>query len=343
MAESGGQAGGSATILGCLGPELGPDEKAFFRYADPLGFILFARNVETPEQVRRLTTDLRAAVGRDAPVLIDQEGGRVQRLRAPHWREWLPPLDHVARCAPAARDRSVWLRYRLIAEELRDVGIDVDCAVTGDVAGPATHPFLRNRCFGEDAATVIAAAQAAARGLLDGGVLPVMKHMPGHGRAVSDSHHELPVVAAEAEDLHDTDFAVFEALADLPLGMTGHMLFPAFDAERPTTTSPEMIRVIRDEIGFGGLLMTDDIGMQALAGSIGERSAAAVAAGCDVVLHCNGNRAEMEQAVANAGPISPAARDRADRALALRHAPAAIDSESLAAELEDLLSGPVHG
>jgi beta-N-acetylhexosaminidase len=343
MAHHGPGRAPGAAIFGCHGAELGGAEAAFFRDADPWGFILFARNVEDPAQLRRLTGDLRAAVGRDAPVLIDQEGGRVQRLRAPHWREWLPPLDHVERSRVPARARSVWLRYRIIAAELKASGIDVNCAVTGDIASPATHPFLRNRCFGDDPGTVTLAARAAAEGLLAGGVLPVMKHLPGHGRAAADSHHELPEVDAEAEDLHDTDFAVFTALADLPLAMTGHMVVRAVDPERPATTSPAVIGLIRDEIGFQGLLMTDDISMQALSGTVAERAAAAIGAGCDAVLHCNGNRAEMEEVAAAVGHLTATAAIRADAALALRAAAPGIDSNALAAELEGLLDGPLHG
>jgi beta-N-acetylhexosaminidase len=343
VAEAGGQGAGSATILGCLGTELSAVERAFFRDADPLGFILFARNVETPDQVLRLTQALRETVGRDAPVLIDQEGGRVQRLRAPHWREWLPPLDHVTQAGPSGFARAVWLRYRIIAAELRSVGIDVNCAVTADIAGPATHPFLRNRCFGDDPETVIDAARAAAAAHLDGGVLPVMKHMPGHGRASADSHHNLPVVEADPEDLHDTDFAVFSALSHLPLGMTAHVVFTGIDPDRPATTSPALVQVIRDEIGFGGLLMTDDISMQALSGDVGARAAAAVAAGVDVVLHCNGNRAEATGVVAAAGTLDGVARARADAALALRAPARAIDTALLADELGALLKGRAHG
>lgn len=329
-----------ATILGCAGADLSQDEAAFFRDADPLGFILFARNVETPDQLRRLTGDLRAAVGRDAPVLIDQEGGRVQRLRAPQWREWLAPLDQVAR-AGAGAARSLWLRYRIIADELRAVGIDANCAPTADIAGPKTHPFLRNRCLGTDAATVARLARAVADGLLAGGVLPVMKHMPGHGRAEADSHHDLPVADVALEELEAADFVPFRVLADLPMGMTAHIRYPALDTA-PATRSAHIIALIRDRIGFDGLLMTDDISMQALSGSIGARAAGAIAAGCDVVLHCNGSRPEMVEAVAAAGQLGPQASIRAAAALACRRATEPIDMRPLEAELEALLSGGAH-
>lgn len=337
--------GPSATILGCEGPRLGASEAGFFRDADPWGFILFARNVEAPDQMRRLTNDLRAAVGRDAPVLIDQEGGRVQRLRAPHWRDWLAPLDQVARSRPGMAARGLWLRYRLIAEELRAVGIDVDCAPVADIAGPDTHPFLRNRCFGTDAATVTAAVRAAAEGLLAGGVLPVLKHLPGHGRAVVDSHHHLPRVAAPLADLEATDFAPFRALGDLPVAMTGHIVLEAVDPERPATASAAVIALIRERIGFGGLLLSDDLSMQALSGPIGARAGAATRAGCDLALHCNGDRAEAEAVVRASGRLSAAAARRAAAALARRDAarPEAIDSAALAAELAATLTEAVDG
>ncbi|MCY1127930.1 beta-hexosaminidase [Frigidibacter sp. RF13] len=327
-----------AVIFGCEGPVLGADEAAFFREVDPLGFILFARNVETPGQLRRLTGDLRAAVGRDAPVLVDQEGGRVQRLRAPHWREWLPPLDQVAASAQGRMERGIWIRYRLIAEELRAVGIDADCAPSGDIAWPDTHPFLKNRCFGYDTVTVARAARAAASGLLAGGVLPVMKHMPGHGRTVVDSHHDLPVAAASAEELARTDFAPFRALSDLPMGMTAHIVVPAYDSGHPSTQSPRMIGVIREEIGFQGLLLSDDLNMEALKGTLADRTRAALAAGCDVALHCKGDMDQMIEVAAAARPLDAAGFRRAEAALARRAAPDPIDAEALMAELQTILA-----
>lgn len=329
----------AAAVLGCAGSELSRNEALFFRDADPLGFILFARNVVEPAQLMRLTADLRAAVGRDAPILIDQEGGRVQRLRAPHWREWLPPLDQAQRSASATAARGFWLRYRIIAAELRAVGIDANCAPSGDIASPDTHAFLRNRCYGETPEAVIPLARAAADGLLAGGVLPVMKHVPGHGRALVDSHHELPRVDADAEELFDSDFAPFAALADLPMAMTAHIRFTALDPEHPATASARMIALIRRELGFGGLLLTDDISMQALAGSPASRSAAAIAAGCDVVLHCNGRRGEMAEVLAAAGRLSLAATARAEAALARRCLPQAVDLGALEAEFAALVGG----
>lgn len=330
-----------ATILGCAGLTLSADERALFRAADPWGFILFARNVDTPDQLRRLTDALRETVGREAAILVDQEGGRVQRLRPPYWRDWPAPLDQ----AETARDpaRSFRLRARLMADELRAVGIDANCAPCCDLATPETHPFLRNRCMGSDVTSVVANARATAEGFLAGGVLPIVKHMPGHGRAVSDSHKETPEVATPAAELRATDFAVFRALADLPLGMTSHVRYTAFD-DAPATQSPRMIGLIRDEIGFDGLLMSDDIDMQALSGTPAERAALSINAGCDLVLHCNGDIPAMEASTSAAGPLSAVAEARSARALALRHAPDAVDIAALSAELDALLTGgKVHG
>lgn len=333
--------GAAAVILGCEGLAITSSERAFFRVADPWGFILFARNVDAPDQLRRLTQDLRDAVGREALITVDQEGGRVQRLRAPHFREWLPPLDQMDLTAPEDRDRAIWLRYRLIAEELRSVGIDSNCAPSGDIATDQTHPFLKNRCFGRDPQTVTTAARACADGLLAGGVVPIMKHMPGHGRAALDSHLALPRAEADPETLRQTDFAAFRALADLPIGMTAHIVFPAFD-DQPCTQSPRMVGLIRDEIGFEGLLVTDDLSMQALSGNLHDRAQRAIAAGCDIALHCNGDRAEAEAVVAGAGTMTPAALVRADAALASRHAPEEIDTARLEAEFGGLVQGRGH-
>ncbi len=332
--------GTGAAIFGCAGPVLGQKEAAFFRDFDPFGFIVFARNVQTPDQLRRLTGDLRAAVGRDAPILVDQEGGRVQRLRAPHWREWMPPLDMV-QAAGRNAPRVMALRYRLIAQELRAVGIDANCAPVGDLLIASTHPFLKNRCYGSDPAMVAAIALAVAQALLAGGVLPVIKHLPGHGRAEVDAHHGLPTVSADRATLAASDFVPFRALAHLPMAMTGHLVFSAYDS-RPATQSPEMIRVIRDDIGFAGLLITDDLNMQALAGDLGARTALALAAGCDLALHCKGDLAEMQAVAAAAGHMSEPTQRRALAALAARRppdSPDAIDIAALNAELLELLSG----
>ncbi|MFN6978640.1 MAG: glycoside hydrolase family 3 N-terminal domain-containing protein, partial [Gemmobacter sp.] len=307
---------------------------AFLREADPWGFILFARNIVDAPQLRALTDTLRGAVGRDAPIFIDQEGGRVQRLRPPLARDWPAPLDHATGAADPVR--ALWLRHRIIAAELRGLGIDGNCAPCCDIAGPDTHPFLRNRCLGTDAATVTRRARAAADGLLAGGVLPVVKHIPGHGRATADSHLDLPRVETPLPCLAETDFAPFAALADLPLAMTAHVVYTALDPDRAATLSPAVMAAIRGAIGFAGLVMTDDMSMQALSGDLGALTSAAIAAGCDVALHCNGRRDEMAAVVAAAGRLTPAAAARADRALAARRAPDAADLAALAAELARL-------
>jgi beta-N-acetylhexosaminidase len=325
--------GTCAAIFGCAGPVLLPEERAFFREADPFGFILFARNVEDPAQLRRLTADLRTAVGREAPVLVDQEGGRVQRLRAPHWREWTPPLDTVEAAASVAEaERQMRLRAMVIAAELAAVGIDADCIPTLDVARPATHPFLLNRCYGRDPETVARIGRAVAEGLMAGGVLPVMKHMPGHGLSHVDTHHDLPTVTVSRQELQAIDFAPFRALADLPMAMTAHLVFAAIDPDRPATQSPAVIRLIREEIGFRGLLMSDDLNMQALSGTLAERTARTIAAGVDIALHCKGDMGEMVAVAGAAGTMGPETRARAEAAIAARRV-GQVDVKAALAEL----------
>ncbi len=328
-----------AFILGCAGPQLLPGERHFFARADPWGFILFARNIDTPDQLRRLTGDLRAAVGWNAPILIDQEGGRVARMGPPHWRRWPAPLGQMS----AGRGpKALALRYRIIAHELRAVGIDVNCAPVADIARPATHPVLKNRCYGTDAADVAKAARAVATGLLEGGVLPVVKHMPGHGLSQLDTHLALPRVDKPRDWLDSRDFAPFRALADLPMAMTAHLVFSAIDPDHPATQSPAMIDLIRRDIGFDGLLMSDDISMEALSGPPGERGAAALAAGCDLVLHCNGDLPEMEE-IAALGRMSEVAAARAEAALQWRKTPDTVDIGALEAEFLSLVPEVTHG
>lgn len=325
----------NATILGSEGHVVTGWEKLFFRDVDPFGFIVFARNVDTPDQLRRLTSDLRDAVGRDAPVLIDQEGGRVQRMRRPHWREYLPALEQMEKASNPMRAQ--WIRNRLIAQELHDVGIDVNCAPLADLVEDETHPVLRNRLYGNDLETVVAAARVCADAFLAGGVLPVLKHIPGYGRASVDSHMDLPTVTVPRSALEKHDFAPFRALNDIAMGMTAHIVFAGIDPLNPATTSSKMIEVIREDIGFDGLIMSDDISMEALSGTIDQRAAALIAAGCDIALHCNGKAHEMALVASAAGEMTPTAVIRADRALAQRKTPENIDILALIAELEALL------
>ncbi|RLJ58995.1 beta-N-acetylhexosaminidase [Litoreibacter meonggei] len=326
-----------AYIFGCEGLRLSEVERRFFASVNPWGFILFARNVEDRAQLSALTSELRAAVGWNAPILIDQEGGRVQRMRAPVWREYPPALDQMAMAGKNAA-RAMYLRNRMIAEELFEVGIDVNCAPLADVVWPESHPVLRNRCYGSDVDTVVEMCLAAELGLLDGGVLPVLKHIPGYGRAVVDGHKELPRVDVPRDELDALDFEPFRRLTHMAMGMTAHIVFPCID-DLPATTSPKAMTMIREDIGFDNLIMTDDISMEALSGTVAERARASLDAGCDVALHCNGNMAEM-QAVADAcGPMTRAGRERAERALKHRKNPTDIDISALEAEFRTLVAG----
>jgi beta-N-acetylhexosaminidase len=329
-----------ATILDATGLRLSRSEKALFRDVNPFGFILFGRNVDSADQIRALCDDFREAVGRECPITIDQEGGRVQRLRAPLARNWLAPIDHVNR-AGAGAETAMYLRYRLIAGELRALGIDSNCAPMVDLTGPGTHPFLQNRCYGGDPDQVAAIGRAVANGLLDGGVLPVIKHMPGHGRTTQDSHHDLPYVDADLEALDDTDFAPFRALNDLPMGMTAHLVYGAIDPA-PATISPVVMRLIREQIGFDGLIMTDDISMQALSGSLSDIARAAIDAGCDVVLACNRSLEERAAVAEAAGVMTNAAQTRAKAALAARTEPGELDIDAAEADLMRLMNGQVY-
>lgn len=329
-----------ACILGVEGTHLSQEERAFLQAARPFGFILFARNIDTPDQVRALCSELREATGDDAPILIDQEGGRVQRLRGPIWREWLPPLEQVMLAGDHAEE-AMYARYRIIAHELIDLGLDANCAPLVDLAGAETHPFLKSRCYGEQPEQVSAIGRAVAKGLSDGGVLPVLKHVPGHGRATVDSHLALPVVESAAETLSTCDFAPFKALADLPMAMTAHIVYSAMDA-RPATLSPVLISFIREELGMDGLLMTDDIGMKALDGEVGDLSEQSIAAGCDVVLHCNGDLDEMRQVAYRVGSLKGEALHRAEAVYSARKPEQEVDIPALEAKLAGLLNGPLH-
>ena len=335
-----------AAILGCAGEELAEAERALFRETRPVGLILFSRNCRSPEQVRRLTDSWRDAVGTDeCLVLIDQEGGRVRRLGPPHWRA-PPAAAEFGRLAAEDGDLAadlVRLNARLIAADLRPLGIDVDCIPVLDVPAPGADGVIGDRAFAADPGLVAALGRATCDGLAAGGVLPVVKHVPGHGRAEVDSHEALPVVAADREELDRRDFAPFRALSDAPLAMTAHVVFTAIDEDRPATTSPGAVGLVRGDIGFDGLLMTDDLSMKALAGvpgggGAGDRARAARTAGCDVALHCNGDAADMAAVAEGAGSLDAAGRRRLDAALGRRREPEPFDAAAAAARIDEALN-----
>ena len=301
-------------MFGCSGLELTAQERAFFSDVDPLGFILFQRNCDTPDQVRALVDALRDAVGRtDAPVMIDQEGGRVARLKPPHWPEF-PAAKAFADLFAQNPDHGAevsTLGGRLIAHELADLGITIDCAPVLDVPQPGSDPIIGDRAFGADVATISVLAKAFMSGLMKGGVAPIIKHIPGHGRALVDSHKDLPVVDASREDLQNTDFAPFRALHMAAWAMTAHVVYSSLDPEHPATLSASVINeVIRKQIGFQGVLVSDDLSMKALSGGFADRTRAALQAGCDVALHCNGDMDEMVQVAQGASQMTRAAWSR---------------------------------
>ncbi|WP_022727106.1 beta-N-acetylhexosaminidase [Fodinicurvata sediminis] len=330
-----------AIIFGCEGPRLTHEERRFFEEVDPLGFILFARNIESPDQVHGLVEDLRATVGRQsAPVLIDQEGGRVQRLKPPQWRQ-LPPAEPFGLLweqSPEKAGRAAWLHGYTIAHELSELGISVDCLPCLDLRFAGAHDIIGDRSFGADVEQVTVLGEAVSRGLLAGGILPVAKHIPGHGRALVDSHESLPRVTATLEQLDSSDFRPFRNLAWLPWAMTAHVVYEAIDDVNPATTSPRMIQdVIREAIGFDGLLLSDDISMKALEGDFAARTTKALAAGCDVVLHCNGDSKEMQAVAAAAGPMTAAALERLEKSFQLPRGDGLAFRDAVE-ELEELLS-----
>jgi beta-N-acetylhexosaminidase len=335
-----------AVIFGCAGTELAAPEARFFAAADPLGFILFARNVANRDQLRKLVADLRQSVGRpDAPVLVDQEGGRVQRLKPPQWRAAPAParFGELARGDLPAAVEAVRLNARLIGAELAELGIDMVCAPSLDLRHPGMHDVIGDRAFSDDPEIVVALGRAAMGGFCDAGVMPIIKHMPGHGRSSVDSHLSLPVVDASRAELEGGDFRPFKALADAPWGMTAHLLFRAIDPERPATISPKVIaEIIRGHIGFAGMLVSDDLSMQALPGSIAERAAATLAAGCDLALHCNGRMTEMEAVAAVVPLLAPVSLERLARAGRPARAAAPIDHPAAAREVDRLLAGAAH-
>ncbi len=320
-----------AFITGLAGLTISANERTFLRDAQPWGLIIFKRNVSTPAQVTELVQSFRDALGWEAPVLVDQEGGRVQRLGPPHWPVYPPGARYGALYdrEPASGIAAARLAGHLLAADLRSLGIDVNCLPIADVPVADGDEVIGDRAYGSEPGKVAAIAKAIAEGLQLGGVLPVLKHLPGHGRATADSHHRLPVVDTDRATLEATDFAAFRPLAGLPLGMTAHVVFSAIDPVAPATTSVTMVRqVIRGSIGFQGLLMSDDISMKALSGTIAERSRASLAAGCDVVLHCNGELSEMAAVASEAPELSGDSAKRADTALAARSAPEEFDADA---------------
>jgi beta-N-acetylhexosaminidase len=331
-----------AFITGIAGITLTAAERDFIAAERPLGFILFKRNVETPAQVTSLIGELRKAVGRpEAPVLIDQEGGRVQRLAPPHWPVYPAGavFSRLYDIDSALGLKAARLSARLIGDDLDQLGITVDCLPLADVPVVGADAVIGDRAYGTEPAKVAAIARAVTEGLEDGGILPVLKHIPGHGRAMADTHFRLPTVDTDKNELERTDFAAFQPLSDLPMAMTAHVVFSAFDAAHPATTSATMIaQVIRGVIGFQGLLMSDDVSMNALAGSVAERTRAIVAAGCDMVLHCNGKLDEMREVAQNTPQLSGPAKVRADAALASRRAARPFDRTAARSELDALIA-----
>lgn len=332
-----------ACILGCAGTTLSAEEVAFFRDARPWGFILFRRNIESPAQGRALTAALRDAVGWHAPILVDQEGGRVQRLGPPHWPKYPPGRAYgtLATNDPLVRREITRLGARLIAHDLLDLGINVDCVPVLDVPQRGAHDIIGDRAYGETVEEIATLGRAAAEGLIAGGVLPVIKHIPGHGRAMADSHQHLPVVDAPVSELSAVDFAPFRVLSDMPMAMSAHIVFTAIDPKRPGTQSKTVIKdIIREDIGFGGLLMTDDLSMKALKGDFSQRARRALSAGCDVILHCNGVMAEMQSVVAGTRSLSGKAKARADAALArLARVPEPFDAVEARARFDAAFDG----
>ena len=326
-----------AFIAGCEGVALGAHERAFLRAADPWGLILFKRNVADPAQLRALCADFRDAVGRaDAPVFIDQEGGRVQRMAPPLWRAYPAAVKFEGAADP---ERAAWLSARLIAHDLRAAGVNANCAPVLDVADPATHAVIGSRAFSHSPESTVRLARAYAEGLMAGAVAPVVKHMPGHGRARADSHLELPVVEATRAELEARDFAPFVALRDLPMAMSAHIVYTALDAQAPATSSAKVVsEIMRGHIGYDGLIISDDLSMKALSGTFAQKTRALFAAGLDMALHCNGVRGECEEVAANTPKLAGKALERAHCGLAAtRREAAPLDVEAAARELAGLV------
>ncbi len=331
-------------ISGCAGLALSQEEVQFFTKTDPWGLILFKRNCESPDQIRNLTAQFRGAVARkDAPVFIDQEGGRVQRLGPPsnYWRKYPAAMEYgkqYDRCASLAL-RTARSVGRLMADDMHEIGITSNCLPVLDVPQPGAHDVIGSRAYSMRTDQIMTLSRMHTVGLMEGGILPVMKHIPGHGRAEVDSHHNLPVVKATRMELENVDFLPFVSFADCPMAMTAHVIFEALDKDYPATLSRKIIKnVVRKLIGFEGLLMTDDLSMKALQGTFTEKAQMALAAGCDMLLHCNGVLSEMEEVAEAAIPLAGKAMRRAKTALKAKRKPQAFDKKQALNDLEAILS-----
>ncbi|MEM9441767.1 MAG: beta-N-acetylhexosaminidase [Pseudomonadota bacterium] len=331
----------AAAIVGISGTTLTPEEIELYASKRPSGFILFARNCESPDQVASLVRSLRLAVN-DAhvPILIDQEGGRVTRLKPPYW-QMLPPLRRIGECAkhaPELAKEAAWLHARLVASDLEPLGITINCSPVLDLGLKGQTEAIGDRAFSEDPSIVGELGQAMIEGFLDGGVIPVIKHLPGHGRATVDSHAHLPRVSAHRDILAAADWQPFRQNAEAPLGMTAHILFPALDLACCATQSSTIINdIIRGEIGFSGALLSDDLSMEALGGSLGERARRAIEAGCDLALHCNGAMAEMTAVLTASGPLEGGSLKRFNQALSMKRPPEPFDARAGRERLISLL------
>lgn len=325
-------------IFGCLGTRLKSDEKAFFKSAAPWGFILFSRNLEEAGQIKALTDELQDLLGRSVPILIDQEGGRVQRLRAPLASDWPSPKAQIAGLSPSQALRVIWLRYRIIAAELRALGINVNCTPMVDLDHGGAHPIITDRVYGADPHAVAKLGRAVISAQSAGGVLSVVKHVPGHGRSAEDTHLKGAIIPDNLEAL-EADFIPFRALSDNPLAMVSHLIYRALDGQQPASQSQDVIAFIRENLGFKGVLMSDDLSMNALSGSVATRAARAHQAGCDIVLHCNGVMSEMEAIAAETSAMSPDVFARCEHALiGLESLPEAFSVEEGRVELRDIMA-----
>jgi beta-N-acetylhexosaminidase len=330
-----------ALISGCAGTSLTPDEIQLFSKSKPWGLILFKRNCESPEQIKSLITTFRSIVARpDAPVFVDQEGGRVQRLGPPVWRKYpeARKFGYLYQINPALALRTARNAGRLMAQELYDLGFTSSCLPVLDLPQQGTHDVIGNRAYDMRPERVMALARSHVAGLMEGGILPVMKHIPGHGRALVDSHLELPVVSASRLELETHDFVTFTGFADCPMAMTAHVVYQAIDPDHPATLSRKVVRhAIRRVIGFSGLLMTDDLSMKALRGTLAEKAQMAYDAGCDILLHCNGVIDEMREVAEHAQPLSVKAARRAKSALKMRRKPLPFDERQALSDVEAVM------